>query len=89
MLKINSPKELKILGLKNVYFDISATREYWAIERGIEEVGPERFIFGSDFPVMHPRMMIEAVEALDIAKEEKEKIYSGNILKLLDGQRRI
>lgn len=89
MLKVLSPRELKNYNLENVYFDISATKEYWAIELAIKEVGAQKIIFGSDFPVMYPKMMIEAVEALNVSYEDKEKIFSGNILKLLNEGKKI
>lgn len=82
-LKIEAPREYKKARLDNLWFDTSGTREFWTIEMAVEEIGAERIIFGSDYPVMHPRMAIAAIEALKLTDEEKSQIYSKNILKVL------
>ena len=55
------------------------------LRRGIDEVGVERFIFGSDYPTCNPSMFIGGV-ALDtlISEEEKSMIFAGNAKKLLN-----
>lgn len=83
-LKIEAPKEVRERGLSNVYFDISATREFWTIAMAANVLGPERLIFGSDYPVMHPAMSIASIEVLRFNEREKDLIYSGNILRILD-----
>lgn len=85
-LKIEAPREVKARRIDNVYFDISATREFWTIQMGIREIGAERFLFGSDYPVMHPKMSLESVNALSISGEEKDKVFGKNLLNIL-GQR--
>jgi aminocarboxymuconate-semialdehyde decarboxylase len=48
-------------------------------------VGAERMILGSDYPhvIGDIREAITTIEALKIPQEDKEKIYSGNILELM------
>lgn len=82
-LKIECPREIRKSGLKNIWLDISATREFWTIEMAAKELGHERIIFGSDFPIMHPDMSIASVNCLGIGKKEKEDIFGFNLLKLL------
>ena len=82
-LKIQAPKDLRSSGLNNVWMDISATREYWTIKLGLKEVGCKKFIFGSDFPVMHPKMSIISINELSLTPVQKERIFSKNILEVL------
>jgi len=81
-LKIKAPRAAKEMGLTNVWFDISATREWWAIGMAIEQLGIDKIIFGSDYPVMHPAMSIASVKALNLTKDEEERIFYRNILEV-------
>lgn len=83
-LKLEAPRALKALGLTNAVFDISATREFWTIEMAIREAGVEKLVFGSDYPVMHPKMSIQSIEVLSLTEEERRKIYSDNLLSILE-----
>ncbi|MBI1745678.1 MAG: amidohydrolase family protein [Acidobacteria bacterium] len=82
-LKLEAPRELKAMGLTNVVFDISATREFWTIEMAIRTAGADKFVFGSDYPVMHPKMSLASVEVLSLTAEERRKLYSENLLSTL------
>jgi glutamate-1-semialdehyde 2,1-aminomutase len=42
-------------GLPNVWFDTSAVTEAGAFEAIVETIGPERLMYGSDFPISHLR----------------------------------
>ena len=72
---------------ENYYLDLSGTGLFrqGMLRRGIDEVGVERFIFGSDYPTCNPSMFIGGV-ALDtlISEEEKSMIFAGNAKKLLN-----
>ena len=82
-LKIEAPKGLKGMGLSNVWFDISATREYWTIKMAGDTIGYDRLLFASDYPVMHPKMSIESVENLNIMPKDKEKMYYKNFIEIV------
>ncbi len=82
-LKVESARALRRMRLANAWFDTAATREFWTLSMGVAELGASRFLFGSDFPVMHPRMSIEAVRAAGLSKKDTEKILWKNSLKLL------
>lgn len=88
-LKVESAKELAKLGLENVWFDTSATREFWTIKIGVEELGAERFLFGSDYPVMHPKMSIETIKAAELSKEDENKILGKNAVRVLKGRPKV
>ena len=87
-LKIEAPRALRRMELRNVWFDISATREFWTIEMAVREIGADRLLFSSDYPVMHPRMSLASVQALQLSDAEAQKIYAGNILELIEGTHR-
>lgn len=72
---------------KNYYLDVSGTGifRHGVLRRGIDLVGAERFLFGSDFPVCNPAMFVGGV-ANDylLSDNEKELILSGNAKRLLN-----
>jgi predicted TIM-barrel fold metal-dependent hydrolase len=71
------------MGLNNVYLGLEGVREYWAVQRAVEELGPEKIIFGSDYPLGHPRMYLGLVDALGVSRRERELILGGNVMRLL------
>jgi predicted TIM-barrel fold metal-dependent hydrolase len=70
-------------GLGNVFLGIEGVREYWAVQRAVEEVGANRVIFGSDYPLGHPLMYMGLVDALELTPEQKRLIVGGNALELV------
>jgi predicted TIM-barrel fold metal-dependent hydrolase len=76
-------KAIKQGNLTNVYLGIEGVREYWAVQRAVEEIGADRIIFGSDFPLGHPKMYLGLVDALSISDTEKGLILEKNMLGLL------
>lgn len=72
-------------GLDNVHLGIEGVREYWIVRRAVDELGAGRVIFGSDFPLGHPRMYLGLVEALGLSDSERGLILGGNALRLLGG----
>ena len=85
--KWESADEVRRRKLDNVFFDIVGTREFWTITHGIEVLGPERYIFGSDLPLAYPSMYLAVVnEALELGRGDREKILAKNLLKLLSGK---
>ena len=78
--------EDKLAG-KNVYFDTafvvfnSISRE--KASRIINRHDPDRILFGSDCPWCSSKATAEFVDSLAITDDLKEKIFSGNALKLL------
>ena len=71
---------------ENYYLDLSGTGlfRHGMLRHGIDEFGPERFIFGSDYPTCNPAMFIGGV-AMDtlLTDEEKSLILAGNAKRLL------
>ncbi len=82
-LELGTVEEIERMGIKNAYLGIEGVREYWAVQNAIDKLGAERVIFGSDFPLGHPKMYLGLVDALRIDSEKRSKILSGNILRIL------
>jgi uncharacterized protein len=70
-------------GLSNAYLGIEGVREYWAVQRAVDELGADRVLFGSDYPLGHPKMYLGLVDALAISTDQKALILGGNMLRLL------
>lgn len=71
--------------LDNVFLDISGTGilRYGVIKKLVTEVGAERILFGTDYPIGNPSAYINGVLGEKISDHEKEMIFSGNAKKLL------
>jgi len=69
--------------LDNVYLGIEGVREYWAVQEAVDRLGASHVIFGSDYPLGHPRVYLGLVDALRISSTDRALIIGGNILRLL------
>ena len=69
----------------NVYLDLSGTGifRYSAVKKLVSEVGAERILFGSDYPVCNPFAYVGGVMGEDLSDKEKELIFSGNAKRIL------
>lgn len=70
----------------NYYLDFSGTGifRYGLIGSGIKEVGSERFLFGTDFPICNPKMYVEAVLFEKLKDKDYENIFSLNAKRILN-----
>jgi predicted TIM-barrel fold metal-dependent hydrolase len=80
---------------KNIYFDISGTLEYFyntpyqdQIKFVLEKIGFNRVIYGSDYPEKDVQETLivtkEVFKCFNISKENSYKIFSKNIIKILN-----
>jgi predicted TIM-barrel fold metal-dependent hydrolase len=81
-------------GFKNIYFDTSALAdpEVTEMSGGIEKIkqvlyktikrSTDSVIFGTDWPMCDPKRHIDLINSLKINREEKEKIFCGNSLRV-------
>ena len=51
--------------------------------KSVREIGIEKVVFASQMPFKYPEVSFLRVESLPLAPEEKERIYSRNIMELL------
>ena len=52
--------------------------------RMLDKFGPERFLFGTDFPMWSPKEELARFLALGLGEDVNEKILYGNFMKLFD-----
>ena len=72
--------------LKNIYFDTAISPFLYSPQiynYVVQLVGAEKILFGTDYPVISPHRFLKQINALDLSKEIKEQILSGNAKKLL------
>ena len=73
-------------GLDNVYFDTCSSLPFISVDEAkelIELLGADRFFFATDFPMWDAKTELERFNKIPLTDEEREKIFSGNIKKLL------
>jgi len=72
--------------MKHVYYDTAASpylfsnKVYAAVS---SLVGPERILFGSDFPLISPRRYFDQLNQSGLGEEERGKILGGNLARIL------
>lgn len=72
---------------ENYYLDISGSGLFreGCLRRLIDEVGADRILFGTDYPVCNPAAYVGGVALDDLLSEkEKQAIFYGNAKKLLN-----
>ena len=72
----------------DVYLDTSwpptlATLDPQRVRRLIERHGPDKVIFGSDWPMADPTAEIAAIRALGLSDDDTEAVLGGNLMRLL------
>lgn len=69
----------------NYYLDLSGTGifRYGLIAHGVKEVGSERLIFGTDYPICNPRMYVHAVYQEPISETDTKNILFSNACGIL------
>ncbi len=73
--------------LKNAFFDTAATPFLYRdkiFKVAMDIVGSEKILFGTDFPLISQRRMLELIRALDIGEDYKGKILGENGRRLLE-----
>lgn len=87
---LNSVKERFELLKKysNAYLDLSGSGvfRYGVLKSGIDYVGKHKFLFGTDYPICNPKMMIEGILFEHLADDEFESVFSGNFKRLIGNE---
>lgn len=87
-VNISGAEKVAEWGLDNVYIDSAHFLMYaykGVMERVYSCLGADRILFGTDVPLqseMQVRFALEAIRAMDIPREDKDKILGGNALRL-------
>jgi uncharacterized protein len=53
------------------------------IERAVKELGPERVVYGSNWPNLYSDLAVEAIRRQKLGKDAEELILGGNLARLL------
>lgn len=72
---------------KNVYFDTAYVSFYLApeeMEELIRDIGPERVLFGSDYPWEEPGRAAAIIGRLGLCEKDRDAILSKNAARLLE-----
>jgi predicted TIM-barrel fold metal-dependent hydrolase len=72
--------------LENVYFDTAASPFLYRPEIYLQVsqlIGADRILFGSDFPVMPQRRLINEINNTGLPEENRDEILAGNARRLL------
>ena len=68
----------------NVMVDTASSyRTPGVIEQLVLTIGPERILFGSDIPLMDPRVQLGKILTADISEDAKRSVIGGNAVRLL------
>src|SRR4030042_1957535 len=72
--------------LSNVYFDTAATPFLYKpqIFKQVADItSSDKILFGSDYPLLSPRRVIDQLESVELSQEDRAAILGGNAQKLL------
>lgn len=72
--------------LKNVYFDTAATPFLYKpqiFKQVADIIGSGKILFGSDYPLLSPKRIIDQLESIGLRPGDRAKILGGNARKLL------
>ena len=77
--------------LPNVCTDSSGVKRFDYLVQLVRRVGPERLLFGSDGPWLHPGLELAKIRALGLPRPAEAAVLGGNFLRLTAAarQRRI
>lgn len=66
----------------NIFTDTSAVRRFDVLQEALYRVGPNKILFGSDGPWLHPGVELQKIYALHLSKDEQDKVLYKNFLRL-------
>ena len=67
----------------NMYTDTAGVRRFDLLEQAVQRAGPDKILFGSDGPWLHPGVELEKIFLLGLSAQDEKKILSGNFLRLI------
>lgn len=71
----------------NMYLDLSGTgiARWGMLKKAVEILGPDRILFGSDFPVFNSGMYVAGVLFEHLSASDRRMIFRENYLRLVSG----
>jgi uncharacterized protein len=67
----------------NVYADTSGVRRFDYLVQAVRRAGPDKLIFGSDGPFLHPGLELAKVKALGLEPRAEFMVTGGTIMRIL------
>jgi predicted TIM-barrel fold metal-dependent hydrolase len=67
----------------NVFTDTAGVRRFDYLVEAIRRAGPEKVLFGSDGPWLHPGLELEKVRLLRLPPADEALVMGGNLLRLI------
>jgi predicted TIM-barrel fold metal-dependent hydrolase len=71
----------------NVFTDTAGVRRFDLIEQALRRAGPQKILFGSDGPWLHPGVELAKILALEASDADRALIMGGNLLRLIRAAR--
>jgi predicted TIM-barrel fold metal-dependent hydrolase len=69
--------------LPNVYTDTAGTRRFDYLVQAVRRLGPQRIIFGSDGPWLHPGLELHKIRLLGLPQTAERLVLGENVMRLL------
>ncbi|WP_375437969.1 amidohydrolase family protein [uncultured Hymenobacter sp.] len=73
----------QLVRFPNIYTDTSGVRRFDILQRALDRAGPQKFLFGSDGPWLHPGVELAKIAALHLSDKEAKLVLAGNLLRLI------
>ena len=77
----------QLVRLPNVYTDTAGVRRFDYIVQAIRRAGPQKVLFGSDGPWLHPSVELHKIRMLKLSPRDEALVLGGNLLRLLGARR--
>jgi uncharacterized protein len=71
----------------NVHADTSGVRRFDLLVEAVAAGGPEKILFGTDGPWLHPAVELSKVYALGLSPSDEALVLGGNLERLISGSR--
>jgi predicted TIM-barrel fold metal-dependent hydrolase len=76
-------EEMARRALPNAYLGTESIREYYSLRIALDRLGPEKVIFGSDYPLGWPAAYLAVLEGARPTAEERRLVLGENLLRLI------
>jgi predicted TIM-barrel fold metal-dependent hydrolase len=67
----------------NIYLETALVGMPGYIRMAVDKLGPERVIYGSDYPTGHPSSMMANIDAANLKPADKALVLGGNLARIL------
>lgn len=80
-------REMARRALPNAWLGTESIREYYSIRIALDLLGPERLVFGSDYPLGWPAAYLAVFDGASPTPEERRLVCGENLLRLIRRRR--